>query len=246
MAIAAALAAAVLGALMAAALRGETARFARPLAAAIASGAVLVGLALNASVVSAPDGLTAAISVSNVRDVKIAHRGETHTVGEVNVRLSDPDLARDGIWAYVLAWQGNGRVHAKLIEQADGSFRSAGPIPIGGDWKSFVRLHKGRTEVAAAVRMPGDEAIDFAGFPAPTSGAAVRPMVRDTELLQIERKPDGPYWAWKPAFIFVIAFDLSLFVLMGFICVRLGRSQRQPPRHRERAGTSVGGAVVAA
>ncbi len=228
-AIAAALAAAVLGGLMAAALRGDTARFGRPLAAALVSGAVLLGLAFNASVVRAPDGLTATVAVSNVRDEPIGHRGDTHTVGDVQVRLSDPDLARDGTWAYVLAWQGTGRVHEKLIEQPDGSFRSAGPIPISGDWKSFVRLHKGRTEVAAAIRMPGDEAIGFAGFPAPVKTEAVRPMVRDTTLLQIERKPDGPYWAWKPAFLFVIGFDLSLFVLMAWIAVRLGRSQQPPP-----------------
>jgi len=219
-----AIAGALLGALMAGALRNELALFGRPLAVALASAAVILGLAINNVQVTVPDGLTAAISVENVRQQPIGHRGEMSTVGDVTVRLSDPSLARDGNWAYVLAWQGRGRAIAKLVEQADGTLRSAGPVPLSGNWKSFVRIHKGYAEVAAPIRMAADPAINFRGYAAPVNGAETRAMIRDTTLLQIERKPDGPYWAWKPAFLLVIGFDLLLFVFMGAICVRVGRS----------------------
>lgn len=236
-ALAVGLAGAVLGALMAGALRNELGKFGHPLAAAVVSAVVILGFAFNNAYVTVPSDLTATIKVDNVRQQPIGHRGETHTVGDVTVRLSDPSLAQDGNWAYALAWQGRGRVVSKLIEQADGSFRSAGPMPISGNWKSFVRIHKGHTEVAAPIRMAADPAINFRGYAAPVNGADTRGMIRDTTLLQIERKPDGPYWAWKPAFLFVIGFDLSLFVLMGIICVRVGRSMPQTPEERPGTGT---------
>jgi hypothetical protein len=96
-------------------------------------------------------------------------------------------------------------------------------VPISGNWKSFVRFQKGRTQLAAPVRMPADSEISFAGYPAPVGGEVTRAMMKDTQLLQIERKTDGPLWAWTPGFLFVIFSDLSLFVLMGIVCVRLGR-----------------------
>jgi hypothetical protein len=109
------------------------------------------------------------------------------------------------------------------VWQPDGTLRAERPVPIGGKWKSFVRFHKGRTMLSAAVRMPADPVLKFPGFAAPTGGPVQRALVRDTRLLQIERKNDGPLWAWTPAFLLVLVCDLSLIAFMGFVSVRLGR-----------------------
>lgn len=222
-AIGAALSGALLGSLAAGALLGRLPRFERP--GALTAGAVVLalGLAANNVASSVPDDVTATITVTGVRTAAVGHQDTRARVGDVTVRLSRPELARDGNWAYLLAWQGGGRVVAGLKDVGGGVLRSTAPVPIDGDWKSFLRLQKGRVQLAAPVRMPADPVLAFAGYPAPVAGPADRTMLRDTTLLQIERKKDGPLWAWKPAFLAVIAADLSLLVLMGIICVRLGR-----------------------
>jgi hypothetical protein len=220
-AIAAGLAGGVLGALMAQALRGRLDAVRAPLGLAVVAAAVALGLAANAGVASAPNGLTATTTLTNVSGGR----------ADVTVRFSVPDVARDANWVQALAWQGGGRFSDRMVPAGDGTFRSTRPVPIAGTWKSFVRLHAGRVMVAAPLRMPADPAVDFAGFAAKPQ--ATRAMVRDTTLLQIERKDDGPGWAWTPAMLLVLACDLALLVFMAVICVRIGR-MAGPPKQRAR------------
>ncbi len=199
-----------LAALMAAALTGTAPRRALPVA--LLATVTLIGLGVNAGISKAPAD-TATITLSNRHD----------GVADVSVRLSDPSLGKDGNWAYVLGWQGGGRFHTELIRRADGSLRSERPVPIGGKWKSFVRFHKGRVLAAAPIRMPADRAVGFAGFPAEPQ--VTRPLQRDTKLLQIERKDDGPLWAWTPAMLLVMSMNLTLLALVGVTSVRIGRAR---------------------
>ena len=207
------LAGGTLAALMALALRGGLPEVRRPLALALAAAIVLIGLSVNAGLSSAPDA-TATITVGPVSDGR----------ADVGVRLSDPALAEDANWAYVLAWQGGGRFKTDLVPQADGTLRTARPVPVTGGWKSFVRFHKGRDLAAAPVRMPADAVVGFAGFPA--EPRVTRPLQRDTTLLQIERKDDGPLWAWTPAMLAVMAMNLLLLASVGAVSVRAGRPAR--------------------
>ncbi len=200
-----------LAALFAAALTGAAPR--RGLVAALAAAAALVGLGINAGISSEPSA-TATLSLTDVRD----------GTADVSVRLSDPGLGRDGNWAYVLGWQGGGRFHTRLVPQADGSLRAADRVPIGGSWKTFARFHKGRALVAAPIRMPADPAVKFAGYAAEPQ--VTRPLQRDTKLLQIERKEDGPLWAWKPAMLIVMVMNLTLIASVGATAVRVGRAHR--------------------
>ena len=230
-AIAAAVAGGVLGALMAEALRGRLAGR-RPAIIAAAAATVVLALGLNAAQVEAPPGATAQVELSNPRQGQAPGGGSTE-LADLEVRLSRPGLADGADWLYVLGWQGGGRYLGRLEPTQSGSFRTTAPVPIGGDWKSFVRVADGRTMLSAAVRMPADPAVGFVGYPAEPS--AVRPMVSDTELMQVERKKNGAGWVWTPAAVLVLTLDLSLLVLLAVICVRLGRITAlrpagQPPR----------------
>jgi hypothetical protein len=213
-----------LGVLMAGALRGRTARGALP--AALVAAAVLIGLGINAGIASTPAGVTAQLTLANQRDGVV--EGVRTRVADVTIRLSDPDLGRDGNWAYILGWQGGARFNAPLIRHADGSLTSSEPVPIGGSWKSFARFHKGRTEISTAIRMPADPALGFPGFPA--RAQVTRPLERDTKLLQIERKDDGPLWAWTPAMLLVMGLNLTLIALVGAGSVRAGRVAHSTPK----------------
>ncbi|PTL59770.1 hypothetical protein [Paraconexibacter algicola] len=238
-ALLAGLAGGALGALMGQALTGTLPAGPRPLRTALAAAALALGLCVNAAIVQTPQGETAEVRIANVREA-VAPGGDRTQVANVTVRLSDPEVAQDGNWAYILGWQGNGRYAEPLVRQADGTLRSSRPVPIGGTWKSFVRFHKGRTMISAPIRMPADPALDFAGFAA--EPVATRTMIRDTKLLQIERREDGPTWAWMPALLLVLAMDVSLLVLMAWICVRLGRMRGQAPTVQAPPGFLIEGA----
>lgn len=203
------------------ALTGTLRDVSRPLPVALGATAMVLALCVNAGISSAPP-VDATLALSNVREASVAGGGRTR-VADLTVQLSRPELAVDGNWAYLLGWQGDGRYQAELVRQADGSLRSSRPVPIGSTWKSFVRVHKGRTQISVPIRMPVDAPLGFAGFAAPTDGAVTRPMQRDTQLLQIERKDDGPLWVWTPAMLFVMALNLSLMGLVATGAVRSGR-----------------------
>lgn len=219
-AIAAGVAGGLLGALMAQALRGELPSGRMPLALASAAALVAIGLGINAAVVDSPRGVTATIALSNLHQATVPGGG-TGPVADATVRLSDPSLAEDATWTSVMAWQGGGRFLNALERGPDGTLRTTEPIPIGGSWKSLVRIHKGRTMLAAPVRMPADAAVGFAGYPAEPQ--VTREMTRDTTLLQLERRDDAPLWAWTPATILVLTMDILLMVLLALISVRIGR-----------------------
>ncbi len=238
-AAAAGVAGGVLGALMSQALTGTLGLGRRPLWTALGAAGVVLALCVNASIITEPAGVTAEVRVSDVRE-GVAPGGGRTQVADVTVTLSKPDLAVDGNWAYILGWQGDGRYAEKLIRQADGTLRSSRPVPIGGTWKSFARFHKGRTMLSAPIRMPADTALDFGGFAA--EPVATRAMVKDTRILQIERKDDGATWAWMPALFLVLALDISLLVLMAAICVRLGRMRGQAPTVETPPGFLIEGA----
>jgi hypothetical protein len=210
---------------MAHALSGTLRPGRRTLLAAAAAAVVVIGVAVDAALVRSPAGAEVTLELSGTRPGQVDGAGRTQ-VADLRVRLSRPELGVDGNWAYVLGWQGGGRFITELVPQRDGSLRSAGPVPVGGEWKTFVRIHKGRTQLAAPVRMPADPGVEFAGFPA--RPRVTRAMARDSKLLQIERREDGPTWAWTPALALVMALNLSLMVLVGAACVRAGRAAARP------------------
>lgn len=221
----------LLAAAFAGALTGEPlkSRFSAR-AVAIGAAVLVAGLSVNAGIAHEAGGATATMTLTNEREAETPG-GAVVAVADLEVTLSDPELAEDPNWAYVLGWQGGGRFNADLVSSGDGVLRSDGPVPIGGGWKTFVRVHDGRTLVAAAVRMPADDALGFEGFPAEPT--VERPLVADTELLQIEQKDDGPMWAWTPAMMLVMGLNVSLMVLLGVATSRSRRDPTDPP-----AGTS--------
>ena len=226
-ALAAGVAGGLLGALMAQALTGTLAPGRRPLVIAVLAAATFVGLGVNAVVTEAPKGVTATMALTNVREGLTPNNDRPQPVADLALRLNRPEVADDPQWVTAIGWQGGGRFVDRLARQPDGAWRSTTPVPVGGAWKTFVRIHAGRTMLAAPVRMPPDPAIDFAGFPARPQ--TTRPMVADATLLQIERRRDAPMFLWTPATILVLSTVLGILVLMGVVFVRLGRMTRRPP-----------------
>lgn len=218
----------LIGALMAQALQGSLSPGRGPLVTAVAAIAVTIGLGINAETIRNPTDLTAAMTLSNVRQGQVPnHDGdELQRVADLTVRFSDPSVADGAEWTSALGWQGNGRYLNALVKQPDGSWTTTKPVPLDAPWKTQVRVQNGRMMLSAPIHYPADPAVNFAGFPEFTS--VVRPFGPDAELMQVERRDDAPDWAWRPAVISVLSLNLLIVFMMGLTCVRIGRMNGQP------------------
>ena len=216
MAVAGGVAGALAGALLASGLRGELPSLARPalgLAFALVAACVVNGL-----VTTGPEGARAIASVDRAGSGK----------ANVTVRVTPESLADDPAWATVTAWQGGGLVVEPLRETGEpGVLRTASPVPVSGDWKTTIRVQDGRKVLGAPLYLPDDEAI-----PAPEVPAAPRfdrAFLRDSELLQRERKDDIPTWLWTAAGALVLALYLAFLGALAWGVARVARRDDAPP-----------------
>ena len=100
-------------------------------------------------------------------------------------------------------------------------------MPLNGDWKTLVRLHKGNSLTGLPVYLPADEAIPVDEVPA-TSGAT-REFIADHEILQREQltaaaRPVGG------AYAVVLLITLSFLALIAWGLHRLAVTAEPPGR----------------
>ena len=232
----------LLGALFAAALRGELPppRVAR--IACIGAFALLGAVALGAADKHVPDA-RAQIELMDVRSGPDREALAT-------VRLDPPDAADDANWFYILAWAGgDDRVIDRLERVGPGVYRSTRPIPLGGRWKVGLRLNRGRERGAVAMRLPVDRGLPHAEQTLPavataeeleramreSSGAELpapasfdRPFGDDNLIVLRETKGDVAGWLW--------AVGIGLTGLIWGLCIaglvlglgRMARRSRMP------------------
>lgn len=169
---------------------------------------VAVGNGLHATV---PDDARASIEVQEVG---------TADDREIMVQLSTtPGLVDDDpTWVQITAWQGGGEgiVTQELRRTGADSWETTEPVPIGGTWKTLVRVQDGRMLTAAPIYLPEDEAIGAEELPAEAS--MTRDFVPEIEILQRERSFDHPAWLWNVANL--VVFLCSMAILAGIaVCV---------------------------
>ena len=116
--------------------------------------------------------------------------GPQRTV-EATVRLDPPNAAKDAHWFEALAWQGRdwqrgGLVQSDLEHVGEGVYRTTEPLPVYGNWKAIVRIHRDKALQAMPIYLPEDTAIPAAGVAATQSFS--REFVSDKALLQREAK----------------------------------------------------------
>ncbi len=196
--------------------------------AAVLGAVVVAALTLFALHKPALPGTSAQVALTNVT------QGPNRTVN-ADVRLT-PASAGDGAeWLTVTAWQGGGLVVDRLRRLGPGHYRTTQPIPVHGDWKALVRLHKGNTLNGLPIYLPRDSAIPAQEVPAAAS--FTRPFSADHKILQREQKgASGGLWA--VAYALVAAIALGLLTLLAWGLHRLAASARrggggEPPARRE-------------
>jgi hypothetical protein len=232
----AAVAGGVIGALIGAALASD--RVPRPraampaLVAASLALAMLIGYGLQTSPIP---GESARVSLTDVG------RGTDRHVS-ARVELIPRAAADDARWLTVTAWQGGGFVLDRLERVAPGVYRTTKPIPVHGEWKALLRLHRGNSLQGVPIYLPRDPAIPAVEVPAERT--FVRTFVPDKRLLQREAKDGTSPLLSVAAYGTVLAIALSLLGGIAWGLARLagaGRADwRRPPRRPLPRGVSLG------
>jgi hypothetical protein len=189
-------------------------RLPRPVAA-LAVVAVVTALLLPLPRRS-PAGVTAAIEVTPAGD----------GVADVAVELTPTDAAEDARWFQVMAWQGDGFAASELDEVAPGRFVTEEPVPVVGDWKTILRLHRGAELLSAPVYLPSDPEIDADEVPADDR---VADLEGERSVL-LREVTDGPATTRIAAYL-VIGVVAAGWIAAFVLAIR--RIGDLPPRRRD-------------
>ena len=206
-AIAAGVAGGLLGSLLGSAMYGTLpARLVRR-RAALGSAAVLVALGVNALWLANPAGVSTDVTLQPVAGAK-------DRTAHVVAKVTPASAAKDAAWFNALAWQtGDKRVVARMVEQADGTWRSDKPLPLHGDGKALLRLQRGRSMLGTALYLPREPSIGNPGVTRPERFTTA--LQHDQLLMQTERKDYVPGWLWTPAAIAMLLACAAFITAMS-------------------------------
>ncbi len=169
----------------------------------------VVAVVAFATPVSAGDPIRADVTLTDVRP---APKREVN----VQVELDPADAADGAYWFETTAWQGQ-EGHspvAPMEEVSPGVWRSTEPVPVYGNWKTTLRLHKGFAIQGLAIYFPEDKAI-------PVEAVAAEPRFtrefrRDKQLLQREQKSGVSPLLSAGAYLVVLLIFVGLYGSMGW------------------------------
>jgi hypothetical protein len=139
---------------------------------------------------------------------------------QARVTLDPRTAAGDPRWVSVTAWQGGGLVVNRLKKLSEGVYETTKPIPVNGDWKALLRIHKNDAILGAPIYLPNDPAIPAKEVPAKAD--MTRPLVADHKILQRESKSASGILPLL-AYLGVLAIALGLCALMTWGLGRLAR-----------------------
>jgi hypothetical protein len=215
-AIAGGIAGSLTGALLALGLRGSLPRPAVARTALGLAGVIVAVCVATALMTTVPEGARVQAQLTSVTGAGADREGQA------TIRVTPASAAEDAKWLTVTSWQGGDPgLHVDRLERlGPGLYRTTEPMPLGGDWKTLVRLHKGRDLTAAPIFMPEDTAIPAPEIPA--TARIDRPFGEEVKLLQRERKSAAP-WLWAGANAIVLALYLTFFGALAWGVGRLSR-----------------------
>jgi hypothetical protein len=140
------------------------------------------------------------------------------------VTIDDGVVDSDPTWVQITAWQGGGEgvVTDRLRRTGDDTYESTRPVPVGGNWKTLLRVQDGRTLAAVPIYLPADGPLGAEELPA--DATFTRDFVPEIDILQRERTDDHPAWIWAAANMVVLL--CSLAIILG-ICMAVSRVSRR-------------------
>src|SRR3954447_7210177 len=196
-----------------------------PGAVALAGVGLIVAVAFPLPI-SAPEKVTAQIKLTDAV-------GPPERRVNAEVKLTPPDAADNAEWFKSTAWQGGGSIVGDMREVSPGVYRTTEPIPVYGNWKATLRLHKGDVVAGLPVFLPNDPAIPAKEVPAePTM---TRAFVLDKKNLHRGQKQGVPGYLTTLAYIIVLAIVIGITAALTIGLRRMNRD-RDRRRQEQRPG----------
>ena len=217
MALAGAVPGGVLGALLYLAMEGKLPR-PRVTYSLYYASLVVIALAItNGLIGTAPPGIRANVALTDVSD----------GAGNAVVRMEPAGVETGAAWLQVTGWQGGEGLYVNHLRPVgDGTYRTTEPMPLHGRWKTVIRLHHGRAQVAVPVYLPADQALNL-----PQVSAApqfTREAQPEWQVLQRETKHGIPSWLWLAASLVVLVCSITLVMSIAWGAQRVNRAVSGP------------------
>ncbi|MFC5675868.1 hypothetical protein [Aeromicrobium endophyticum] len=199
----------------------------------VASVVVLSAAVANGLHATVPKDASATFALTQVGTA-----AEPEVTAEVTIDAGVID--GDPTWVQITAWQGGGegvvtdRLRRAGVDSAGAPrYVSTRPVPVGGNWKTLLRVQDGRTLAAVPIYLPADGPLGAEELPA--DATFTRDFVPEIDILQRERTDEHPAWIWTVANMVVLL--CSLAIILG-ICMSVSRVSRKIEEHEaaERAG----------
>ena len=232
MALAGGLAGGLLGGLLVRGLRHDLPSRRTTLALFAGSLAAIAATTTNGLVEAVPDDLTATLDVTD----EVGRGADAEA--RVEVTFDRPPAQDAPAWLTVTAWQG-GESRALRVVHLEGvdetTYRTPTRVPVGGSWKTLVRIQDGRDIGGVRVFLPRDTAIDEPEVPAVDG---TRPAVDEKLILQRELDDDAPLWLWTAAGLVVLACSVALAIGLGWGVRRFAEQGATPTVANDREEVS--------
>ncbi|WP_409330254.1 hypothetical protein [Trujillonella humicola] len=229
MAVLAGVAGGLLGTLLALGLRSRLPRPAIARTVVVTSVLALGAGVANGLVATVPDDVEATFTITDVTtDPRTA---------DIQVQLRPAGAVDDPAWVQITAWQGDGLVVEDLERTAEGTYRTTGPVPLHGTWKTLLRVHDGRQLYAVPIYLPEDPAIPAEEIPA--EDGVTRSAIPEIDVLQRELKEAGG-GLWLVSNLVVLACTLALIAGISW---GVGRYSRRGSADERFPDTPVEGPV---
>lgn len=194
-------------------------------AIALAGIAVLVAIAIPAP----RDGVK-----PYVADIGIQRVGDGATA-YVTTHFDDPGAVRGADWFETFAWQGGGRVLAPMRPTgAPGTYRSAVPVPITGEWKALIRVADANVLRAAPIHFGPDT---FVKKPAVEATDRTNFAFRQESYYMMREYQGGSRALEAAGYVIVAALWAMFMALIVWLLARVAASEGggpRPPRDRYR------------
>jgi hypothetical protein len=195
-----------------------------PLLVAVAGTVVLVALAL-----PMPRGVgdvEAAVTVTPTATKGTSPLADPYDQAFVEVQLTPPDAAEEARWFQVSAWQGGGLRLADLEKVGEGRYRSEAPVPVGGAWKTIIRLHRGGELMTVPVFLPADPAL---GEPEISAINRTQPFEAETRYLLRETRDNSRLLA-NVVYALLAVVGMAWIAAFAIAAGRLVPQTRRPDR----------------
>jgi len=191
-------------------------------------GRVIVVGSILVTAAAAANGLYATVpkdATASIATTQVGTEAEPEIMTTVSVQPAD--LVDDNpTWVQLTAWQGGtddtkGVVTHQLTRTGKNTWESSQPVPVGGNWKTLLRVQDGRMLAGVPIFMPEDAPLNVKEVPAEPK--FTRDFVPEIEILQRERDFDSPAWMWGVANLIVLLCSLAILAGISVAVARVSR-----------------------